>query len=91
MTDKINNLIGIHLGQFLTEECGPWVERLWQNGTLAYATSFRVDTRTGRQTADVNYQQPIDYLLTIVGRVPQFDELEQGTLDRSGVRFEEID
>lgn len=84
VTDKINNMIGIHLGKFLNRECGDWVQSLWSNGTLAYAAEFRIN-ESGRQTASVHYQQPINFLVQINASLPSFDILEMKTLEKHNI------
>lgn len=84
VTDKINNAVGIELAKAdSSTDCAVLVDGAWSAGRLAWAKNFREEN--GGQTADVYWQQPLNYLAQTYSVIPDFSDSERQTLQRMSV------
>lgn len=84
VTDRINNTVGIKLAQQNpTGDIPKMIEEAWNLHRLAVVRNVRVEN--GIQTADVQWQQPLEYLSTTFHVIPTFSDREKETLKKMRV------
>ena len=84
VTDRINNTVGIKLAQQNpTRDIEAMIDEAWKLLHLAVARNFR--TENGIQTADVQWQEPLNYLSNTFHVIPAFSDREKATLKKMNI------